>query len=80
MKLILSLLMLRSPTLQLYWVDRDTVSRSDYHGANRKMITRSALGSGLRGLSVFQNKLYLPAWRLNAIVSLEKFQPSNLSM
>ena len=68
------------PTQDLYWVDRDTVSRSDYHGDHRTMLTRLTKRTSLTGLSVFQNKLFLPAMSLNAVVSLDKFHPSNLSM
>ena len=68
------------PRREIYWLDRDVIMSCHYDGTHRKTVTREAAGHSLYGLAVFQNKLYLPAWRLKTIVSVNKFQPSNMSM
>ena len=69
----------------MYWVDTlaqqyDYIARCDYDGQNRKTVFRSTPVENLYGMTVFQNLLYLPSWKENAIMQRNKFQPSNLSM
>ena len=58
----------------------DLIASCDYEGHNRKTVSRSTPVENLYGLTVFQNQLYLPSWKENAIMRRNKFQSSNLSL
>ena len=69
----------------MYWVDSvaqqyDYIASCDYNGDNRKAVFRSSPVENLYGMTVFQNLLYLPSWKENAIMQRDKFQPSNLTV
>lgn len=65
----------------MYWVDTylDYIERWDYDGNNRKTAVRRALVENLYGLAVFQNKLFVTSWRENAILAMNKFDPTTHS-
>ena len=76
---------IRAHPRRVYWVDTlaqqyDLIASCDYEGHSRRTVFRSTPVENLYGLTVFQNLLYLPSWKENAIMRRHKFQPSNLSL
>ena len=67
-------------TRQVYWTEKEVIWSSDYDGGHKRTVRRLTGVGSLPGLTVFQNRLYLSAWKVSAIISVDKFRSSNLTV
>ena len=68
------------PTKQVYWTEKEVIYTSDYDGGHRRTVRRLTGVGSLPGLTVFQNRLYLSAWDVSGILSVDKFRSSSLTV
>ncbi|UYV74241.1 LRP1B, partial [Cordylochernes scorpioides] len=69
------------PSEMVYWVDTylDNVERVDYNGQNRHTVAHGAPLKILYGISVFEQYFYLTSWHGNSILSIHKYNQSDIS-
>lgn len=68
------------PKEQVYWVDTylDVVERINYDGSGRTTVFRGVAVRHLYGITVFEQHLYVTSWHSNSVVSLHKYNRSDV--